>query len=167
LRPQTDVAPRLPDPAQLLDRQTPRMDVVRVHDDGDPVVRDGELEVLDPVPLARLGLARLHRTRRVADRRLARTEALEPAARPGRADRDPNAAPRRGDELLRDRLGDRVDRARAVDLDRAAQPALFLPIAPAPRERRRDDERAGRRAAPRDHPLRSRSPRTRARSPET
>ena len=89
LVPARDLALRLrrPQPLQLVhgDRRRPR--VLRVDDDGEPVVGDRQLDVFHARLLAGLDFGRPDRSRRVADVGFAAAELLESAARAGDADR--------------------------------------------------------------------------------
>ena len=90
--------------------------VLRIHHDGDAVVGDRQLDVLDAGLLAGLDLGGADRPRGVADVGLAAAELLEAAAGAGDADRDADALVRLL-ELLGHGFADREDRARAVDLN--------------------------------------------------
>ena len=91
--------------------------VLRIDHDRQRVERDRQFDVLDAGRLALVHFLLQDRPRSVGDVGLAAAELLEAAARAGNADRDLDRVLLRLLEFLGDRLGDRVDGARAIDLD--------------------------------------------------
>src|SRR4029450_1788887 len=93
LAPPLHLALRLggPERLQLRHRHAVRPGVLGIYQDGQAVVRDRQLDVLDALRLAGLHLGRLDGTGRVRDVGLTGAELLEAAAGAGDADRDPRA----------------------------------------------------------------------------
>jgi hypothetical protein len=109
---------RRPDLLQLVDREAVRPVVLLVDDDAQRVIAHQELAVGDVVLLADGDLVVLDLPGRVGDVGLTRAELLESTAGAGRADRDVGLRVLLH-EQLRGRGGQRLDRARPVDRDRA------------------------------------------------
>src|SRR4030095_10204528 len=110
---------RLPHLLQVGDGQRLDPRVARVHDHGQRVERDRQLDILDARRAARLHLFLQDRARGIGNVGLAAAEALDAAARAGNADGHAHLAALADLELFRNRLGDREYRAGAVDLDDA------------------------------------------------
>src|SRR5688572_2799202 len=119
LIPSRDLALSLgrPERLQLFGRDRGGPGVLRIHDDGQTVVRDRDLDIFDAGFLAGFDLGGTNRTRGIADVGLAAAELLKAAARAGDAHGGSARVRVFLAELFGDRFRDREDRARAVDRD--------------------------------------------------